>query len=81
MGPIPALQLNSFLRYKQNQVNFRPKNGKMTILLQKTGYKVTIIDWNWEKYKMSGNLKQRAFIWDQFQLSNSIHSLDITKTS
>ena len=28
LGPIPALYLNSFLRYKQNKVNCSPKNGK-----------------------------------------------------
>ena len=48
--------------------------AKKTILLQKTGYNVTIIEWNWEHYKRSENLKQRAFFWDQSQLCRSIRS-------
>ena len=52
----------------------------MTILLQKTVYNVTIIDWNWKNYKRSGNLKQRALIWDQSQLCSSIRSWDTSKT-
>ena len=71
MGSIPALQLNSFLRYKQNKVNYRPK---MTILSQNTAYKVTINDQNWKNYKSSKNLRQRAFIWDQSQFFSSIRT-------
>ena len=77
MGPIPALQLNLFLRYKQNKVNFKPK---MTILSQKTAYNMTINGRNWKNYTRFKNLRQRAFIWDQSQLCSSFHSQDISKT-